>query len=65
MKTDQPRILSAPLIVNWSLSFRCNFDCEHCYSRHEKSADLGTEEVIEAGRRLAGAGVLFVNFGGG
>lgn len=65
MKTDRPRILSAPLIVNWSLSFRCNFDCEHCYSRHEQSADLGTEEVIEAGRRLAEAGVLFVNFGGG
>ena len=56
---------SAPLLVNWSLSYACNFNCEHCYSRLEKSDDLGTAEVLEAGRRLAAAGVLFANFGGG
>lgn len=65
MKNRPRRLLSAPLIVNWSLSYRCNFDCRHCYSRTEKSGELTTEEVLEAGRRLSGAGVLFVNFGGG
>ena len=65
MKNRSRRLLSAPLIVNWSLSYRCNFDCRHCYSRTEKSKELTTEEVLEAGRRLTGAGVLFVNFGGG
>jgi GeoRSP system radical SAM/SPASM protein len=59
------RLLSAPLIVNWSLSFQCNFDCRHCYSREDRSEELGTEQILEAGKRLAEAGVLFVNFGGG
>jgi GeoRSP system radical SAM/SPASM protein len=65
MKGKGARILSAPLIVNWSLSFLCNFDCRHCYSRSEKSAELDTGQVLEAGERLARAGVLFANFGGG
>lgn len=57
--------LAAPLIVNWALSFRCNFDCLHCYSRLDKSPELSAAENIEVARRLADAGVLFVNFGGG
>lgn len=65
VKGKGQRILSAPLIVNWSLSFLCNFDCRHCYSRSEKSAELDTGQVLEAGERLARAGVLFANFGGG
>lgn len=65
MKGKGARILSAPLIVNWSLSFLCNFDCRHCYSRSEKSAELDTGQVLEAGERLARAGILFANFGGG
>jgi GeoRSP system radical SAM/SPASM protein len=59
------KFYSAPLLVNWSLNYSCNFSCEHCYSRLEKSEELATEQVLEAGRRLATAGVLFANFGGG
>jgi len=65
MTPRKERILSAPLVVNWSLSYACNFNCRHCYSRSERSGELDTDRVVEAGRRLAGAGVLFVNFGGG
>lgn len=65
LSRESSRLLSAPLVVNWSLSYLCNFDCSHCYSRSERSGELETGEVIEAGRRLAAAGVLFVNFGGG
>lgn len=57
--------LPAPLIINWSLSFRCNFDCSHCYSRLDKSPELDTGRIIGIAGRLAAAGVLFVNFGGG
>jgi GeoRSP system radical SAM/SPASM protein len=57
--------LPAPLFVNWSLSFRCNFDCRHCYSRLDRSPELSTRQNITAARRLADAGVLFVSFGGG
>jgi len=51
--------------VNWSLNYSCNFSCEHCYSRLEKAEELPADRVLEAGRRLARAGVLFANFGGG
>ncbi len=57
--------LTAPLIVNWALSFRCNFDCRHCYTRLDQSPELSTDEVRQAVDRVAGAGVMFVNFGGG
>jgi len=57
--------LSSPLIINWSLSFRCNFDCRHCYTRLENSPELDTDQAIMIGARLAAAGVMFVNFGGG
>ena len=59
------KIYSAPLLVNWSLNYTCNFSCEHCYSRFEKAEELPTEQALAAGRRLARAGVLFANFGGG
>jgi GeoRSP system radical SAM/SPASM protein len=60
-----PKVYSAPLLVNWSLNYSCNFSCEHCYSRLERAEELPTEQALEAGRRLAQAGVLFANFGGG
>ena len=28
-------LFSAPLTFNWTLSYRCNFSCSHCYSRDE------------------------------
>ncbi len=57
--------LSSPLIINWSLSFGCNFECEHCYTRLDTSPELSIAEILEVGRSLADAGVMFVNFGGG
>lgn len=65
MSAKKKRLLKAPLIVNWSLNYSCNFSCSHCYSRNETCDELPTEQVLEAGRRLAAAGVLFANFGGG
>ena len=59
------KLYSAPLLVNWSLNYSCNFSCEHCYSRFEKADELPTDQLLAAGRRLAKAGVLFANFGGG
>ena len=57
--------LSSPLIINWSLSFRCNFDCRHCYTRLDSSPELDTGQIMSVADRLAAAGVMFVNFGGG
>jgi GeoRSP system radical SAM/SPASM protein len=65
MSAKKKRLLKAPLIVNWSLNYSCNFSCSHCYSRNETCEELPTDKVLAAGRRLAEAGVLFANFGGG
>ncbi len=64
MKSDDA-ILSAPLTVNWSLSFRCNFTCSHCYSRDLVDEGLDRKEVLRIIDLLAAKGVVFVNFGGG
>ena len=63
MRSDE--VLSAPLTVNWSLSYRCNFDCSHCYSREAVESGLSIDEVIRTARLLADRGVVYVNFGGG
>jgi GeoRSP system radical SAM/SPASM protein len=56
---------SAPLTFNWTLSYRCNFVCSHCYSRDEQCAELSTDELKQVVDRLADHQVPFINFGGG
>lgn len=63
MKDEE--LLSAPLTVNWSLSYRCNFSCRHCYSRLETEAALPLEDIKGIAGLLAAQGVVFINFGGG
>lgn len=58
-------LFSAPLTFNWTLSFRCNFSCIHCYSREEAAEELATEDIRRIVDVLARKGVPFVNFGGG
>jgi GeoRSP system radical SAM/SPASM protein len=57
--------LSAPLTVNWSLSYRCNFACAHCYSRGEKECELPLPDLVRIAGLLREKGVVIVNFGGG
>jgi GeoRSP system radical SAM/SPASM protein len=56
---------SAPLTFNWTLSYRCNFSCDHCYSREEVCAELSTVEIKRIVDVLAEKQVPFINFGGG
>ena len=62
---SEARIPSAPITVNWTLTFRCNFSCMHCYSRVEKAEELDTEQVKSIMRKVAASKVPFINFGGG
>jgi GeoRSP system radical SAM/SPASM protein len=57
--------LSAPLTVNWTLSYDCNFSCRHCYSRGQKREELPLDRVLAVAEELARCRVAFVNFGGG
>lgn len=57
--------LSAPLTVNWTLSYDCNFSCSHCYSRGSEREPLPLPDVLRVVDELARCRVGFVNFGGG
>lgn len=57
--------LSAPLTVNWTLSYACNFSCRHCYSRGHSRPELPLGKVLALVDELARCRVAFVNFGGG
>jgi GeoRSP system radical SAM/SPASM protein len=63
MKNDL--IPSAPITVNWAITNKCNFGCDHCYSRSDTTEELNFDEVNSILEKLAGAKVFSVNFGGG
>lgn len=58
-------LFSAPLTFNWTLSYRCNFSCAHCYSRDEVAEELPTADIRRIVDILAERQVPFINFGGG
>ena len=64
IKTTE-QLFSAPITVNWTLSFDCNFDCLHCYSRDEEAGELSTSDILKIVDTLSEQQVPFVNFGGG
>lgn len=58
-------LFSAPLTINWTLSYKCNFTCSHCYSRDEVATELPTEQIKQIVDLLVEQQVPFINFGGG
>lgn len=58
-------LLSAPLTLNWTLSFRCNFSCSHCWSRDEAAPELDLKQLRAIVDVLAAHRIPFINFGGG
>lgn len=65
-KTATPEwVVKAPLTINWALNNSCNFNCRHCYSRVDNGDELDAGLLCSAMDRVAKAGVLAVNFGGG
>jgi len=65
MADSVTELFSAPLTINWTLSYRCNFTCSHCYSRDEKVAELPTADILRIVDILVEKQVPFINFGGG
>lgn len=58
--------LNAPLTINLCLSLRCNFTCEHCYSRLEDSNnEMNLDDLKRVASILSAWKVPFVNIGGG
>ncbi len=58
--------LNTPLTINLSLSYRCNFTCNHCYSREQTAEqELDFESHKKIVDILADWRVPFLNLGGG
>lgn len=59
-------LLSAPMHINWNYTYKCNFNCMHCYSRtRTDSKDLDTKSRIIIAKNIVKNKVFNVNLGGG
>ena len=57
-----------PLRVMFELTYRCNFNCRHCYvpqSYRKKNGELKTKEVFSILDQLKDAGCFYLGFTGG
>jgi MoaA/NifB/PqqE/SkfB family radical SAM enzyme len=60
------RVMSGPQYVSWNYTYRCNFNCNHCYSRAPSYPDeLSTGAYIDIADQLIAAQVFTVALGGG
>ncbi len=62
-----PQVMNAPMSVVWSLSYRCNLRCKHCYQDASKpsSDELTLEEQLRVVDEMAQAGVSMIVLSGG
>lgn len=57
--------LRSPLTINWAVTNRCNFQCQHCYSRTDPSEELDKATLFACIDTIVKEKVLSINFGGG
>ena len=62
-----PQTLKAPLSVVWSLSYRCNLRCMHCYQNASQPSEdeLTLAEQLDIVDQIAHAGVSMIVLSGG
>jgi MoaA/NifB/PqqE/SkfB family radical SAM enzyme len=59
-------VMTAPQFVNWNYTYRCNLNCQHCYSRAPSyPEELSTAQNLHIVDQLIEAQVFRVAFGGG
>jgi radical SAM protein with 4Fe4S-binding SPASM domain len=55
-----------PILVHFELTYRCNFDCVHCFVVQPSAhGELSTQEVKETLDQLAELGTLYLTLSGG
>lgn len=57
--------LQAPIYMNWNYTYRCPFNCRHCYSRGRENRELSLADQFKVADNIIRNGVFYVNFGGG
>lgn len=66
MGSSQPNLLSAPQYVSWNFTYRCNLNCDHCYSRSASyPRELSPDDYEKIARQLIDSDVFTVALGGG
>lgn len=59
-------LMSAPLHINWNYTYKCNFNCAHCYSRTRSSDnELNYEQKKIVVNNIVKNRIFNVNLGGG
>lgn len=59
-------LLGAPMYINWNYTYKCNFNCIHCYSRTRTDIkELSLENKLRIAENIARNKVFNVNLGGG
>jgi MoaA/NifB/PqqE/SkfB family radical SAM enzyme len=59
-------IFEAPFHVNWNITYTCNFNCGHCYSRGRRAvAELSLQDKLRVAANIVHSKVFSVNLGGG
>ena len=63
----KPMSLSAPFLVVWDFTHKCNLSCKHCYSNSGavNEEELTTQQALSAVDQIADAGVTALAFSGG
>ena len=56
---------SAPMHINWNITYQCNFDCEHCYSRTRIHDELSLNDKLLVVENIIRNHIFNVNLGGG
>jgi radical SAM protein with 4Fe4S-binding SPASM domain len=54
-----------PLSCLFEITYRCNHVCSFCYNSPTGEREMTTEQIFEALRKVADAGILFVTLTGG
>lgn len=63
---DKYLLLNSPMFVNWNYTYKCNFNCNHCYSRDRLDlTDLSYHQKLIIADNLIRNNVFTVNLGGG
>ena len=58
-------IPALPLLVNWNITYHCNYHCAHCYSRSEQHIEANADLRRKILDKLVHYQIPFVNLGGG
>lgn len=63
---DKHLLLNNPMFVNWNYTYKCNFNCSHCYSRNRTDiVELSIKQKFIIANNIIRNKIFLVNLGGG